>query len=112
MSAVTLVDPMRVGPITIDHNGRRVYRGDTLLALTRREFEVLSTLAEHRGQVLSKPQLLDLVWGYDGYDDNVVEAQISALRRKLGAAREVIETVYGFGYVIRGERELHNYFPA
>jgi DNA-binding response OmpR family regulator len=54
----------------------------------------------HRGQLLSKDQLLTQVWGYDAYDRNLVEVHVSALRRKLEQAGEarVIETVRGMGY--------------
>ena len=87
--------------VVIDLDGKQVQRADQPLAVTRREFDVLAALASHTGQVLSKRQLLDLVWGYDGYDENVVEANISSLRRKLGREATLIETVRGFGYVIR-----------
>ncbi len=56
----------------------------------------------HRGQALSKDQLLTQVWGYDAYDRNLVEVHISALRRKLEANRAggrcLIHTVRGIGY--------------
>ena len=56
----------------------------------------------HRGQALSKDQLLTQVWGYNAYDHNLVEVHISALRRKLGAngsgGGRLIHTVRGIGY--------------
>ena len=56
-------------------------------------------LARHRGQTLSKDQLLTQVWGYDAYDPNLVEVHISALRRKLEhAGPRSIHTVRGIGY--------------
>lgn len=96
-------DVLLVGPIRIDEPGRAVTcRGD-VLALTSIEFDLLVTLARHRGKVLSKLQLLSYVWGYVGHSENVVEARMSGLRRKLNEAcgSEIVETVRGAGYVVR-----------
>jgi two-component system, OmpR family, response regulator len=72
------------------------------LALTATELRLLAFLMRHRGQVLSKDQLLTQVWGYDAYDHNLVEVHISALRRKLEATGAggggSIRTVRGIGY--------------
>lgn len=88
---------LRHGPLRLDLPRRRVWRDDTEISLTNREFGLLEVFLRHPGQVLSQPQLLDLVWGY-GHDpgSNVVEVYVSYLRRKLGA--DVIETVRGGGY--------------
>ncbi|MGQ0573692.1 MAG: response regulator transcription factor [Pseudonocardia sp.] len=85
------------GPLRLDVTKRRMWRDGTEIALTNREFALLEALLRHPGQVLSQPQLLDLVWGY-GHDpgSNVVEVYVSYLRRKLGPG--VIETVRGGGY--------------
>ena len=56
------------------------------MELTATERRVLAYLAGQRDQVVSKTQILTAVWGYDGFDDNVVEVYVSALRRKLEAA--------------------------
>lgn len=96
-------DVLVVGPIRIDEPGRTVGCGDEVLALTSIEFDLLLTLARHRGKVLSKLQLLSQVWGYAGHSENVVEARVSGLRRKLAelCGSELVETVRGAGYVIR-----------
>lgn len=94
-------DLMTVGPLRIDRAGHQSWVEDRLIDLTKLEFEVLIELVRHRGQVLSKSQLLDLVWGYDADNPNVVEALVSSLRHKLESASTLIETVRGFGYVIR-----------
>lgn len=60
-------------------------RGGSELALTSTELRLLAFLMRHRGQALSKDQLLTQVWGYDAYDHNHVEVHVSALRRKLEA---------------------------
>ena len=70
------------------------------MALSSREFVLAEVLARHAGQVLSKAQLLDQVWGYD-FDgaSNVVEVYIRHLRNKIGADR--IETIRHAGYRLR-----------
>jgi DNA-binding response OmpR family regulator len=74
--------------------------GDRTVELTAREFSLVDTLMRHPGQVLSRQQLLDHVWGYD-FDpgSNVVDVYIRYLRQKLGD--NVIETVRGMGYRLR-----------
>jgi DNA-binding response OmpR family regulator len=70
------------------------------VALSNKEFHLAQVLVEHAGQVMSKTQLLDRVWGYD-FDggSNVVEVYVNYLRKKLG--RQRIETVRGVGYRLR-----------
>jgi DNA-binding response OmpR family regulator len=73
------------------------------VGLTSREFALLEAFMRHPGQVLSQPQLLDLVWGYDFEPgSNVVEVYVRRLRRKLGGG--VIETMRGGGYRLREVR--------
>jgi len=91
---------LEVGDLRLDLLGRLATVNGTVVELSRREFALAEVLARHPGQVLSKAQLLDQVWGYafDG-GSNVVEAYVRHLRRKLGADR--IETVRGAGYRLR-----------
>jgi two-component system, OmpR family, response regulator len=92
----------QVGDVVIDEGARVVIRAGIKLDLTRTEYELLSVLAQHPGQVMSKTQLLTQVWGFDALDDNVVEVHMVALRRKLEAqGPRVIQTVRGMGYVLR-----------
>ncbi len=94
----------QVGDLVIDEGARTVIRGGEPVKLTRTEYELLSLLAAHPGQVLSKPQLLTHVWGFDAHDPNVVEKQLVGLRRKLEAhGPRIIHTVQGMGYVLRAE---------
>jgi DNA-binding response OmpR family regulator len=88
---------LRLGTLVLDTAARRVFREDTEVTLTAKEFAVLEQLAVRAGQVVGKPEILEHVWdfAYDG-DPNIVEVYISTLRRKLGAA--VIQTVRGAGY--------------
>ncbi|MDK2981196.1 MAG: two-component system, OmpR family, alkaline phosphatase synthesis response regulator PhoP [Chloroflexota bacterium] len=83
--------------VRIDGGSRRVWVDEKEVELTSLEFDLLSTLAEHHGMVLSREQLLEKAWGYDYFGDlRVVDVHIGHLRQKVGS--EFIETVRGAGY--------------
>ncbi len=87
--------------LVIDPARRRVAVRGAELALTRREFDVLITLAAHPGVVRTKAQLLDAVWGDEArVDGEVVTVAVSRLRRALAGAGmpDAIETLRGIGY--------------
>ena len=88
---------LEVGGATLDLRTRRAQVDGRTVDLSAREFALAEALFRHPGQVLSRTQLLDQVWGYD-YDpgSNVVEVYVGYLRKKLGKAR--IESVRGMGY--------------
>ncbi|MBC7639432.1 MAG: response regulator transcription factor [Rhodoferax sp.] len=94
---------MAAGDLTLDPARRRVHRGDTELHLTPREYGLLEFLMHHRGDVVTKTQILDSVWGsaFEG-DPNIVEVYVRYLRRKIDVPfdRRAIETVRGMGYRI------------
>jgi DNA-binding response OmpR family regulator len=93
----------QVFDLLLDEANRTARRGDHELALTRVEFDLLAVLGRFPGRVFSKTQLLSLVWGFDGYDPNLVEVHVSALRRKLDVhGGRLIHTERGEGYVLRG----------
>ena len=87
----------RVGGLSLDVRTRRAEIDGRTVELTAREYALLETLLRHPDQVLSREQLLSMVWGYD-FDpgSNVVEVYVRYLRKKLGDG--VIETVRGMGY--------------
>lgn len=88
---------LEAGGITLDLRTRKVTVNGSEIDLSAREFSLAETLLRHPGQVLSREQLLSLVWGYDFEPgSNVVDVYIGYLRRKLGDA--AIETVRGMGY--------------
>ena len=77
----------------------------TPVELTRREFDLLACLLEHKGKVLSRSAILNMVWGYAyAGETNTVDVYIRFLRSKLDEVFgfRLIETVRGVGYVIRG----------
>jgi two-component system response regulator QseB len=86
-----------VGPIVLDRYAHQVQVAGQVVDLSAREFTLTETFMRHAGQVLSREQLLDLVWGYD-YDpgSNIVDVYVGYLRKKLGS--HCIETVRGMGY--------------
>jgi DNA-binding response OmpR family regulator len=98
---------LRAGELEIDLHGHRVTRAGEPVRLTRTEFNLLATLAQHPGQTFSRAQLLDRLHGvaYDGYDRSV-DAHIKNLRRKLEsdpAEPRYVLTVYGIGYKFTDE---------
>ena len=100
--AATASKLVHAGPLRIDLARRETSLSGTVLDLTTLEFDLLHFLAVHAGQVLSREQLLEGVWGYDYYGDlRVVDAAVKRLRAKLRAAAptgELIATVRGVGY--------------
>jgi DNA-binding response OmpR family regulator len=93
----TLSTRISLGGIELDLRTRHVRIDGRFVQLTPREFALLETFMRHPGHVLSQPQLLDQVWGFD-YDpsSNIVEVYVGNLRRKLRP--DVIETVRRVGY--------------
>jgi two-component system OmpR family response regulator len=85
--------------LAIDEGTGRISVGGHVVELTRTERNLLMALASEPGRVLSKLQLLALVWGFNEYDPNLVEVYVSSLRRKLGPAATLIRTERGRGYV-------------
>jgi two-component system alkaline phosphatase synthesis response regulator PhoP len=82
----------------IDSGSRRVWVDEEEIELTTLEFDLLFTMAEHNGLVLSREQLLDKAWDYNDYfgDMRVVDVHVGHLRQKVGS--QFIETVRGAGY--------------
>jgi len=84
--------------IKIDTGSRKVWMMEEEVQLTPIEFDILKTLAEYRGMVLTREQLLRNVWGYEYFDDlKIVDVHIGNLRKKLGE-NHGIETVRGVGF--------------
>ena len=91
-----------IGDLVVDPLAATVRRGSAEITLTATEFKLLCYLAEHRGQVVTKTQILSAVWGFDAYDPNLVEVFVSALRRKLETnGPRLLHTLRGLGYVLR-----------
>jgi DNA-binding response OmpR family regulator len=90
---------LRFGSITLDHTRRVVTVDGESISLTLREYDLLRLFMLNPRVVLSRQVILDRIWGYDFFgDDNNVEVYVGYLRRKLGDARSLIETIRGVGY--------------
>ncbi len=90
---------VHVGDLTIDPARREVRLDSQSLDLRTQEFDLLLTLAEHRGLVLSREQILQKAWGFDFYGQTrTVDVHVAHLRRKIEGSSVKIETVTGVGY--------------
>jgi two-component system, OmpR family, alkaline phosphatase synthesis response regulator PhoP len=96
---------LRAGDLEIDRERFEVRMSGTPVELTRKEFELLATLVTTPGRVFGREELLDLVWGRDGFvEPRTVDVHLARLRAKFTAARlsaPAIETVRGVGYRFR-----------
>jgi len=91
--------PLTLGHLTIDPARREATVAGQPARLRSKEFDLLHTLMQHRGMVLTRDQLLDLAWGYDFYGESrTVDVHIGQLRPKLKGSGVHIETVRGVGY--------------
>ena len=97
---------LRFSDLVVDTSTREVRRGDRLVNLTAREFDLLELFMRHPRQVLTREIIYDHVWGYDfGGESNIIEVYIRYLRTKLEAGGEtrLLQTVRGVGYALREE---------
>lgn len=94
---------LRIDDLEVDLQARKVTRGGLRLDLTAKEFSLLSLLARHQGEILSKLMIAEQVWdmNFDS-DANVVEVAIKRVRAKVDAPypRKLLHTVRGMGYVL------------
>jgi len=99
---------LKVADLELDLVARRVNRGDRLIDLTAREFELLEYLARHQGHLVSREMLARDVWKEPRRAtplDNVIDVQMARLRRKVDteATARLIHTVRGVGFVMRDD---------
>ncbi len=91
--------PISLADLTIDPASREVRLGARTLDLRTQEFDLLLTLAEARGRVLTREQLLQQAWGFDFYGQTrTVDVHVAHLRKKLEGSSVRIETITGVGY--------------
>jgi two-component system phosphate regulon response regulator PhoB len=89
----------RIGPIRLDPLAHRAWVGDEEIPLTALEFRLLATFMARAGRVQSREQLLSDVWEMSpDLETRTVDTHVKRLREKLGAARDLLETVRGVGY--------------
>ena len=92
-------DEYQVGPLCLSVSRHQVLVDGQSISLTLKEYELLRTLMEHQGIVMTRDQLLTQIWGYafDG-ESRTVDVHIRTLRQKLGSAADLIGTIRGVGY--------------
>jgi two-component system alkaline phosphatase synthesis response regulator PhoP len=91
--------PIHIEDLTIDPSSREITVSGAVIPARNQEFDLLLTLANHQGMVLTRDQLLNLAWGYDyAGQTRTVDVHVAHLRRKLSGSRVRIETVAGVGY--------------
>ena len=90
--------------LTLDLDGYKAYIGkESVVDLTPREFEILRELLLHKGKILTRKNLLQILWKYEFFgDERIIDTHIKNLRKKLGTA-DYIETIRGVGYRIDKE---------
>lgn len=95
---------LRFSDLSLDTGTRQASRGDRIINLTAKEYELLELFLRHPRQVLTRDMIFDNVWGYDfGGESNIIEVYVRYLRQKLELEDEarLIHTVRGMGYVLR-----------
>ena len=96
---------LTIGSISLDLDGRNAYRGDTMVDLTAKEFDVIEFLMRNPNRVYSRESLLDTIWAYEYRSDiRTVDVHIRRLREKLElnpAEPQYIMTKWGVGYYFR-----------
>jgi len=98
---------LRVGVVELDVLRREVRVGERPVSLSRREFALLEYMMRHPGELLTRTQIAERVWGFDFYNEtNVVDVYVGYLRRKLGhgPGSPVIRTLRGAGFILEDNR--------
>ncbi len=101
-----VANELQVADLSLNRLTRQVKRGSQEIVLTTKEFALLEFFLLHPGQVLSRTQLGEHVWGHDYYNQsNVVDVYVGYLRRKIddGQTMPLIHTVRGVGYKLSAE---------
>lgn len=94
--------------LRVDLLSRKVYRGGKEIILTPKEFSLLEYLLRRKGRVLSRPQIIESIWGFNfDPNSNVVDVHIKYLREKIntGFPKKLINTVRGAGYILKAEND-------
>ncbi|WP_257347064.1 response regulator transcription factor [Pseudalkalibacillus decolorationis] len=93
---------VHIKDIKVDFEAKKLYKYDMDLNATKTEFELISCLLNHKGSILTRKKLLDIVWGFDYFgEERTVDTHIRRLREKIGEG--VIKTHRGLGYSLEEE---------
>ena len=106
----TPVEPVQVGPLTVDFGARRTSLDGSELQLSRKEFDLLAELVRNAGHVVSREQLMERVWDENWFGSTkTLDTHVGWLRRKLGddpAAPRYLHTVRGVGFRFSAPEEM------
>ena len=92
-------EPIRIGDLAIDPQRREVTIRGERVDMRAKEFDVLLVLAQHKGMVVTREQILKLAWGYDFYGETrTVDVHVAHVRNKIQSSGVSIETIWGVGY--------------
>ena len=98
-------DVLTVGPLMAKLDARQIFKNGAELPLKNREYELLLFLMRHPGQVFSREDLYEMIWGLESMGDNItVAVHIGRIREKLEddpASPKLLQTVWGVGYRLR-----------
>lgn len=98
-------DVLTVGPLTAKLDARQIFKNGVELPLKNREYELLLFLMRHPGQVFSREDLYEMIWGLESMGDNItVAVHIGRIRKTLEddpASLKLLQTVWGVGYRLR-----------
>lgn len=90
---------LEIADVSVDMDRREVTVSGSLIQLTAKEFDLLAFLMRNRGMVFSRDRLMERVWDYEWpVDSRTVDSHVKNLRKKLGAAGDLISTIRGVGY--------------
>jgi DNA-binding response OmpR family regulator len=107
---IAAIDQLSFGPFRLDAVGRRLFCDHAEVHITRSEYLLLRTLALHRGEVVSRRQLMQSVWGSTISASGTLDTLVNTLREKLGVRHpELIVTVRGVGYTLIADLEPLRY---
>lgn len=97
---------LTIGPFVVNHTTREALCDGVQIQLTRREFDLLAYFMLHPGQVFTREQLLNGVWGYDFEGElRTVDTHVKQLRGKLGESASLLKTVFRAGYKLEATNE-------
>ena len=96
------------GGIKIDRTAHQVFLDEKPVELSYKEFELLTYFVENKGIALSREKILNNVWDYDYFGDaRTIDTHVKKLRSKMGEKGDLIKTIWGMGYKLETEADLH-----
>lgn len=90
-----------LGDLTLDIKKHEFYKEDKLIELTNKEFDIMELLMKKNGEVVSREELFNHIWGAGAIESRTIDMHIKSLRQKIGDSEgTIIKSIYGIGYMI------------